>query len=167
MVARPLLPALLLALAVWSAQAADVPDRLGPSPRDLCPVCGMVVSRYPAWAATVRYKDGHAHHFDGAKDLFKYLFDLKKYAPGRRSEEIATIAVTEYYGVARVDATRAYYVIGSDTRGPMGDELVPLASRAEAEEFMRDHQGRRILSWQEITRELVYRLDDGRFDSKP
>jgi hypothetical protein len=47
----------------------------------------MVVSKYPAWVATVVYKDGHAHHFDGAKDLFKYLFDVPRYAAatGRRT----------------------------------------------------------------------------------
>ncbi|MER2603690.1 MAG: nitrous oxide reductase accessory protein NosL, partial [Candidatus Competibacter phosphatis] len=44
-----------------------------PGPQDTCPVCGMFVSLYPDWVATLVYKDGHAHHFDGAKDLFKYL----------------------------------------------------------------------------------------------
>jgi hypothetical protein len=38
----------------------------------------MFVSRYPDWVATVLYQDDHAHHFDGPKDLFKYLQDLDK-----------------------------------------------------------------------------------------
>lgn len=156
----------LLAMVACTLQAAAPPARLvpDPGPRDLCPVCGMVVSKYPAWVATVLYKDGRAHHFDGAKDLFKYLFDLKRYAPGRRAEDISAIAVTEYYGLKRIDARRAYYVIGSDVLGPMGHELVPLATREDAEEFLRDHRGRRILTWHEIKRDLVWRLDEGRFD---
>ena len=49
-----------------------------PGLKDTCPVCGMFVSRYPDWVATVLYQDDHAHHFDGPKDLFKYLQDLDK-----------------------------------------------------------------------------------------
>jgi nitrous oxide reductase accessory protein NosL len=45
----------------------------------------------------------------------------------------------------------------------MGHELIPLASREDAEEFMRDHRGRRILRFDEVTRELPARLDAGKF----
>ena len=64
---------------------------------DLCPVCGMIVSKYPNWTATVVWKDGHAHHFDGAKDMFKFLHALPKYAPGHKREDITTIVVTDFY----------------------------------------------------------------------
>lgn len=135
-----------------------------PGPKDTCPVCGMFVALYPEWVATVLYKDGHAHHFDGAKDMFKYLLDFPKYAPGHRKEDIALIAVTEYYGLARIDARKALYVIGSDVLGPMGHEFVPLASREDAEEFMRDHGGKRILSFEAVDKPLPLKLDAGRFD---
>lgn len=155
----------VLPLAVGPARAAE-PDRLTytpPGPRDLCPVCGMVVSKYPNWTATVAWRDGHRHYFDGAKDMFKFLFDLKRYAPGHQAGDIASITVTEYYDLKHIDARQAFFVIGSDVLGPMGHELVPLASRADAEEFMRDHQGRRILTYAEVDRELPYRLDQGKF----
>jgi nitrous oxide reductase accessory protein NosL len=152
---------LLLLVLALPAGAGEFPD---PKPRDLCPVCGMVVSKYPPWIASVVYRDGHAHHFDGAKDLFKYLFDLPRYAKGHRTQDIARIGVTEYYEVKRIDARTAWYVIGSDVLGPMGHELIPLASRADAEEFMRDHQGKRILRFDEVKRDLPGKLDAGRFD---
>jgi copper chaperone NosL len=123
----------------------------------------MVVAKYPNWAATVVWRDGHGHHFDGAKDLFKFLFELPRYAPGHRREDIASIAVTDYYELRRIDARQAWYVIGSDVLGPMGHELVPLASRSDAEEFMRDHGGRRILTFAEVAADLPSRLDQGRF----
>ncbi len=151
---------LLLALAL-PAGAGVFP---APAPRDLCPVCGMVVSKYPAWTATVVYRDGHAHHFDGAKDLFKYLFDMPRYAQGHQARDIVRIGVTEYYEVKRIDARQAWFVIGSDVLGPMGHELIPLASRADAEEFRSDHGGRRILRFDEVKRELPGKLDAGRFD---
>ncbi|MCA1789788.1 MAG: nitrous oxide reductase accessory protein NosL, partial [Thioalkalivibrio sp.] len=95
-------PPLFLLLAGLSfGMAAGAEDFAIPDPqaRDACPVCGMLVARYPAWIATVQYADGHTDHFDGAKDLFKYLFDLFRYAPGREAGEMVAIGVTEYYGL--------------------------------------------------------------------
>jgi len=155
---------LVLALPAWAGTGLAPVAFPDPRPRDLCPVCGMVVSKYPPWIATVVYRDGHAHHFDGAKDLYKYLFDVPRYAKGHRAQDIARIGVTEYYEVKRIDARTAWYVIGSDVLGPMGHELIPLASRADAEEFMRDHGGKRILRFDEVKRDLPGKLDAGRFD---
>lgn len=144
-----------------SAAGIDVPD---PQLRDTCPVCGMLVARYPAWIATVLYEDGAADHFDGAKDLFKYIFDLPRYAPDRAPDGISAIGVTEYYGLTRIDAREAWYVIGSGVLGPMGHELVPLETEADAQEFMEDHEGVRILRFGEVTPELLERLDAGRIE---
>lgn len=158
-----------LALAVMAAAAGRSLDAaaqavLKPGPKDLCPVCGMLVSKYPNWTALVQYRDGHAHFFDGAKDLFKYLHDLAKYAPGRRREDIVLVQVTDFYSLARLDARRAFYVVGSDVLGPMGHELVPLASEAEAREFLKDHHGRRVLRFDEVTPALLEQLDRGVFE---
>lgn len=151
-----------LLFAAW-AGLAPAQGVVKPGPKDLCPVCGMLVSKYPNWVAVVQYKDGHAHFFDGAKDLFKYLHDLAKYAPGHRREDVAIVQVTDFYSLQRIDAKTALYVVGSDVLGPMGHELVPLATRADAEDFLKDHKGKRILGFAEVTRELAAKLDDGKF----
>lgn len=156
---RLLAVVLLIAWAGFST--AQVPPK--PGPRDLCPVCGMLVSKYPNWTATVVWKDGHAHHFDGAKDMFKFLHDLAKYAPGHPQENIAGMFVTDFYNLAKMDARKALYVTGSDVLGPMGHELVPLATREDAADFMRDHKGRRVLGFGEVTRDVAAGLDTGRF----
>ena len=160
------LPALFIVLLLCnpftvSAGELDIP---APSQKDTCPVCGMFVAKYPEWIATVLYQDGHAHHFDGAKDMFKYLFDMPKWAPGHREEDIQTIGVTEYYGLSRIDARQAFYVIGSDVLGPMGHELVPLETREDAEEFLKDHQGKRILTFDQVDASLPFSLDKGQFE---
>lgn len=160
MLRRTLLAA---ALVCWAgfAPAQDVPK---PGPKDLCPVCGMIVSKYPNWTAVVTWKDGHAHFFDGAKDMFKFLNDLRKFAPGHRREDIAGIYVTDFYNLERIDARRALFVVGSDVLGPMGHELVALASRADAEDFLKDHKGKRIIAFDRVPPELPAALDYGRFD---
>jgi copper chaperone NosL len=150
-------------LACWPASRAG-PVRLpAPGPRDTCPVCGMFVAPYPYWIATVLWRDGPAVHFDGAKDFFKYLLDLKKYEPRRSRADIQALGVTDYYGGARIAAQGAHYVIGSDVLGPMGHELVPHESAEEAREFMQDHRGRRVLRFDEVTPALLKALDESRF----
>ena len=157
---RALLLGVLLALAhpAPAAEAFPVP---APGPTDTCPVCGMFVTKYPEWVATVVYREGGAGHFDGAKELFKYLFDLRRYAPGRKRDDVALLAVTEYYGLTRIDARAAWFVIGSDVLGPMGHELVPLASAEEAQEFLADHHGQRVLRFEEVTPQVIEALDSG------
>lgn len=145
---------------------ADAPkvDLPAPGPRDTCPVCGMIVAKYPEWVATVLYDDGEAVHFDGAKDFFKYLVDMEKYAPGRSMEQIVGMGVTEYYGLQLVDAKAARYVIGSDTYGPMGHELIPLQTQVDADDFMRDHAGIRQLGFDDVTMDVLNGLDEGQFE---
>lgn len=157
-----LLVSLWAGLALAQALPANAPFPK-PGAKDLCPVCGMLVSKYPHWVATIVYKDGHAHHFDGAKDLFKFWFDPPKYAAGHSREQMARIAVTDYYNLQRIDAKTALYVIGSDVLGPMGNEFVPLANLADAEEFLKEHKGKRILRFDQITKEMPLQLDYGKF----
>lgn len=153
---------LSLLIAFWAplAVAQNVPK---PGPKDLCPVCGMLVSKYPNWIAVVTWKDGHAHFFDGAKDMFKFLHDLAKYAPNHRKEDITGIHVTDFYNLERMDARKALFVIGSDVLGPMGHEFVPLADQADATDFNKDHKGKRILRFDQITKDLPFALDAGKF----
>ena len=156
---------LALFLLFWGSALSASPLELPkPGPTDTCPVCGMFVAKYPEWVGTVLYKDGHAHHFDGAKDLFKYLLDMPKWAPGHRAEDIQSIGVTEYYSVTLIDAHAAWYVIGSDVLGPMGHELIPLESKEDAEEYLADHGGKRILRFSDVTYELLLKLDEGVFE---
>lgn len=157
--------ALLGILFAFAANVfAETVELPAPGPKDTCPVCGMFVAKYPSWVASVRYRDGHIHHFDGAKDLYKYLLDLPRWAPGHQAENIDTIGVTEYYGLGLIDAHEAWYVVGSDVLGPMGHELIPLQSEEDAQAFMQDHQGVRILRHGEVTQEMLEGLDRGRFE---
>jgi copper chaperone NosL len=148
---------LILAMAASGFAADDRP--LKPSPKDKCPVCGMFVAKYPEWIVQIRFKEGVRVYFDGAKDFFKYYHDLNRYHPGRSREDIAFMWVTDYYAVRNIDPTRAYYVIGSDVYGPMGKELIPFEKEAEAREFLKDHKGKTIYRFNQITPEILKTLD--------
>jgi copper chaperone NosL len=130
-----------------------------PGPKTKCPVCGMFVAKYPDYLAQVIFKDGSSYFFDGPKDMFKYLLNLKKYNPGKSRTDVDAIYVTDYYRVAPVDGTKTFYVLGSDVYGPMGKELIPFEKEPEAGAFMKDHRGKKILIFQDITDSLVRALD--------
>jgi copper chaperone NosL len=146
---------LILVSSVWAGDT--VPAK--PSPRDKCPVCGMFVAKYPDFLATISYQDGSWVFFDGAKDMFKYYFDIKKYHPSKKKSDIESIYVTDYYNLSPIDAYQATYVLGSDIYGPMGRELIPFKNDDDAKAFMKDHNGISLLKFNDVTLPLVKSLD--------
>lgn len=154
-----LAPALISVLLVAGTAFAQARGPVTPSREDKCPVCGMFVYKYPDWVTQIIFKDGSVDFFDGAKDMFKYYFDLKKYNPRKGRADIAVIYVREYYDMKEIDAREAFFVIGSDVYGPMGHELIPMATEEDARTFMKDHHGKRVLRFEEITPKVIEKLD--------
>ncbi|HMK49635.1 MAG TPA: nitrous oxide reductase accessory protein NosL [Thermodesulfovibrionales bacterium] len=142
-----------------SIAVAEEKKPLKPSPKDKCPVCGMFVAKYPDWVAEIVFRDGSIVFFDGCKDMFKYYFDMKKYTPKKTRADIDSIFLIEYYDFKFVDGMQAYYVLGSDVFGPMGRELIPFAKEADANEFLKDHKGKRVLKFKDVTQETLKLLE--------
>lgn len=116
------------------------------TPEDRCRICGMYVYKYPKWATQITYHNG-VEKFDGVKDMMKYYF--------RHKDRIETIAVRDYYTQKVIDAREAYFVIGSDVYGPMGNELIAFGDKKSATNFYLDHHGKKIVKFSEITLEMV------------
>jgi nitrous oxide reductase accessory protein NosL len=154
-IAAAILIVLIAVSLAWAAERKPVK----PSPKDKCPVCGMFVAKYPDFVAQVIFQDGSYAVFDGAKDLFKYYLNLKKYAPAKRVEDIASIYVTDYYSLELIDGPQAWYVVGSDVYGPMGKELIPFLKESDARGFMKDHKGKSLLRFKDVSVELIGGLD--------
>jgi copper chaperone NosL len=122
-----------------------------PAPKDKCPVCGMFVAKYTEWIAQVIFRDGTYRVFDGSKDMFKYLADMNRYEPSRKKGDIESIYVTDYYDVRPIDANKAFFVTGSDIYGPMGAEFVPFNKESDAMVFKKDHNGKQLLKFNDVT----------------
>ncbi len=151
-----------LAVALVSAAFAQppaAPRPLKPGPENKCPVCGMFVSKHADFLAEIVFEDGVCAFFDGAKDMFRFYFDMAAYVPSRTAADIAAIYVTDYYSLEMIDGRKAFYVIGSDVLGPMGRELIPVAGEAEAATFLEDHKGRAVLKFADITAKTVHDID--------
>lgn len=151
----------LLLFSVLLTLPATGADATAPTPTatDKCPVCGMFVSKYKEWVGVITFRDGTSVFFDGPKDLFTYYFNLKKYNPTKSLDSLASVRVKDYYSLNYLDARKAYYVNGSDVFGPMGKELVPFAKDADAREFLKDHKGKQILRFKEITPQVMKSLE--------
>lgn len=141
------------------AQTAARPRPLRPAPENKCPVCGMFVSKHMDFLAEIVFTDGACAFFDGAKDMFRFYFDMRSYVPSRTASDIAAIYVTDYYTLEMVDGREAFFVIGSDVLGPMGRELIPVAGEAEAAAFLKDHKGRAALKFGDITAKTIEDID--------
>jgi len=156
---KPVITAMVLIclLTVASAFAAGKGDTIPAEAR--CPVCGMFAAKFPDWSATARFRDGTSSYYDGPKDMFSHYLDTARYTPGKRQADIVALTVKEYYSLAVIDARTAFYVTGSDINGPMGSELIPFSTEKDAASFRLDHKGKRILRFNEITRQTIKSLD--------
>jgi nitrous oxide reductase accessory protein NosL len=156
---KKILPVTIAILLISSVVFAGDKKPVKPTQKDKCPVCGMFVAKYPDFIAEIIFKDGSYAVFDGVKDMMKYYLDVAKFDPSRKAAEIDAIYVTDYYSLTLIDGTGAFYVIGSDVYGQMGKELVPFGKEKDAQEFKKDHKGKAIMTFKEITSETVKTLD--------
>lgn len=148
-----LLP-LLISLNLQAAPVTEI------SPTEKCPVCGMFVTKYQPWIAQLQYADGDVKFFDGVKDMMAYYFQPQNYG-GKKGASASAVYVKDYYTLEWIDGEEAVYVTGSDVMGPMGHELIPFDSKEAAENFIKDHKGKEMFLFKEITLEQVTALRSG------
>jgi len=117
-----------------------------------CPACGMYIYKYPKWVAMMII-NGKKVFFDGPKDMMKYYLYKNKFHFDRNA--ISNMVVLDFYTLKEISAKDAFYVIGSNIRGPMGNELVPFKTLENAQTCLHDHKGEKIIRFHEITTELI------------
>jgi nitrous oxide reductase accessory protein NosL len=118
-----------------------------------CANCGMYTDKYPNWEQKVISEDKGTMYFDGARCMFKILLDSTTVP-----KIIKEILVKDYYSLEYIDGKSAFYVIGSDVLGPMGNELIPFKTKESAEEFLIDHKGEKIVMFDEVDMALIMKL---------
>jgi copper chaperone NosL len=150
---------MLISLLIACSALAEQKTPSTPPAKAKCPVCGMIVVKYPDWVCSITFRDTFSVYFDGPKDLFTFYLDPGKYSSARKQTDIANVRVKDYYSLVVLDGRQAFYVIGSNVLGPMGKELVPFARKVDAAGFMRDHRGGGILRFGEVSRSVLKGLE--------
>jgi nitrous oxide reductase accessory protein NosL len=84
---------------------------------------------------------------------------MQKYTPARNQASISAISVNDYYTLKPVDARQAHFVLGSDVYGPMGKELVPFGKVTDAQAFIKDHKGKMVLRFSDVTPKILKSME--------
>jgi nitrous oxide reductase accessory protein NosL len=159
----------IVSLPPVTAGAAELMDLPSGSKLDLtqkCPVCGMVIGGKDAQGVTVTYKDGrvvgfgavaaaafkdgHVAGFEGARCLFIYNSVPEKY--NVNVADIAHQYVTDFVSKKVIELPKAFLVLGSNVKGPMGYELIPFTNKDDAAKFASENDGKWIVQLHEVTR---------------
>ncbi len=146
----------MLGVFVYSNQAAYA-HFVKAAEDDVSPVCGMPLDKDPEWTSVIMFKDGKHVKLHGPKTMFVFCFNRTKYDSSHDKSDISTMHVIDYYSRKSIKAEEAYYVLGCNVTGPMGDDLIPLKDRASADKFREEHGGK-IFSFDEITPEVINKL---------
>jgi copper chaperone NosL len=132
-----------------------------PATKVKCPVCGMYVAMFADWNAKVEFKDASTPAiFCGSKCMFKYYLDIKKYNSSKSRDNISAVRVKDYTSKTESDAYNAHYVIWSDVYGPMGQEPIPFAKKADAQKFLKEHKGKKVIRFQDVSLKMIDSLDN-------
>lgn len=141
-----------LAIYLWDKKnPLEQLPKISVTKEEKCPVCGMYLHYYPNWVARITYSKKEIYSFDGIKDMLKFYFNNEK--------GIKSIWVQDYYTLKTLDAKKAFYVIGSDVLGPMGNELIAFATLKSAKNFSLEHKGKKVLPFDKLTEKMVRSIE--------
>jgi copper chaperone NosL len=118
-----------------------------------CPLCSMYPARYPKFNCQIVFKDGSYEAFDSAIGQLVYLHFPDK--TGKKLKPVAEIYFKDYLKESWLEADQAFFVIGSDIRGPMGVQFLPVDSEQAAEELKKQAQGKDIIHFKMINRQYL------------
>jgi copper chaperone NosL len=126
-----------------------------------CLVRHLKVYENPKWVAKVELKNGKEVFFSSPKSMFEFFHRPGKwYELNVKSEDdFKNIIVTDFKTLLPVKAKGAFYIYGSNVTSPAGDDLVPFDSYKAAEIFAKEHNGKRILGFKEVSEALIKLLN--------
>jgi nitrous oxide reductase accessory protein NosL len=113
----------------------------------------MYPARYPKFNCQVVFQDGSYEAFDSTIGLLVYLHFPDK--TGIKLKPVAGIYLKDYLKQSWLEADKAFFVTGSEIRGPMGVQFLPVDSQPAAEELKKQTQGKDIIHFKMINRQYL------------
>ena len=118
-----------------------------------CPLCSMYPARYPQFNCQIVFKDGSYEAFDSAIGLMVYLHFPDK--TGIKLKPVAEIYFKNYFKESWLEADQAFFVTGSEIRGPMGIQFLPVDNEQAANELKEQAKGKDIVQYKMINRQYL------------
>lgn len=121
----------------------------------------MLVYKDPGWVAKVVTKDSKEFYFVSAKSMFEFYYNPEKWQETNTKDanELKEVVVTDYKTLRAINAKGAFYVYGSNKVSPAGDDLPAFESYDAANEFAKNNNGKRVLSFTEVKKGLIELLN--------
>ncbi len=120
-------------------------------------MCAMRIVDNPAWAGAIELIDGKTYYTCSVRCTLATSMNSDKFL-GAPKSEIKRVRVPRYLAKSKtLDAEKAWYVVDSDVRGPMGHTLLPAASHEEANTLVERHKGR-VIQRADVTMALLKQL---------
>lgn len=150
--------AIILLFAVMPVSAAEKIPPQAVTKEMRCPVCGMYPARFPKWMVQVVFNDRSTLAFDSPLEIFRFLKNMAKYDARRSEKDIAVIYFTDYAKGGWVESKGAFFVSGSNAKGPMNNEDYPAFGSKEAAEAFARNNGGNMLAFDKVMSETLKEL---------
>ncbi len=152
---------ILMAIALVSTLVANDSYKMNFDRETTCVVRNIKVYKAPQWVAKIELVNKKELFFSSPKSMIEfYLVPGRWFDIGVKSEDdFKEIIVTDYSTLKPIDARGAFFVYGSNIISPAGDDLVPFATYEEAKKFASKHNGKRVLSFSQISKGLIELLN--------
>jgi len=150
------LATLLLFSIITGCSGKDTPvQALEPNRSSMCALDGMLLLDYPGPKGQILYNDGEREFYCDTVELLSIFLRPEQQ---RRIRAIFTqdMGKTDWKEPRDhwIDATKAYYVQGSELHGSMGPTFATFANKEDAESFIKKHGGK-LLRFEQITIDMV------------
>ena len=107
----------------------------------------------PATFCGNTFEDGSYEVFDNSIGLLVYLHFPDK--ADIKPKPVAGIYFKDYLKEGWLEADKAFFVTGSEIRGPMGVQFLPVDSQQAAEELKKQAKGKDIVHFKMINRQYL------------
>lgn len=152
---------LFFGLSIISGFAEDIKYDMNFTKETTCSIRNIPVYKNPAWVSKIDFKNGKSAFFCSPKSMFEFYFNDIKWElfEVKNLIDFQNIIVTDYKTLSPIDATKAFYVYGSNKISAAGDDLVAFQLKEDAQRYLENNHGRRIFTFDEVKKSLIALLN--------
>jgi nitrous oxide reductase accessory protein NosL len=153
MIKKVLLAVLVLSSLVFAETYHVSKDELGL-------IRKVKVYKEPKWIASIKVRSGKEIFFCSPKSMFEFY-----HIPGKwpeynvKADSDMRIYVTDFVTLEKIEGRDAFYVYGSTSTSPAGDDFVAFKTKKDAQRFADANHGKRIFPFKDVSSALVNYLN--------